>query len=113
MKKNKFMKMMAAAFCALFAMAMVSCSDDDDTNGIHCNPGKVEVEVGKTQTVALSNGTEAYTVKSSDEATAKATVEKSTMTVSGIKEGKCTIVVTDSKKLTASVNVTVKAAAKK
>lgn len=112
MKKNKFMTMMVAAFCTMFAVALTSCDDDDD-NGIHCNPGMVEVEAGKSQTVALSNGTEAYTVKSSDEATAKATVEKSTMTVSGIKEGKCTIVVTDSKKLTASVNVTVKAAAKK
>lgn len=109
MNKNKFMKIMAAAFCALFAVIMTSCDDDDD-NGIHCNPGKVEVEVGKTQTVTLSNGTEAYTVKSSDETIAKATVEKSTMTVSGVKEGKCTIMVTDSKKLTAAVNITVKAA---
>lgn len=108
MKKSKFFKFAAATLCAAFAMMTVtSCSDDDDSKSIKCNPSKVEVVAGATAKVALAGGTEAYTAKSTDEKIATVAVNKSTLTVTGVAEGKATITVTDAQKLTTSIPVTV------
>lgn len=110
MEKKKFFKLAAMAVVAIFAITFASCSDDDDDNkGIKCSPATVTVEVGKTADVKLAGGTEAYTVKSSDEKTATAVVNKSTITVTGIKEGKATVTITDANKLTAALPVTITA----
>lgn len=109
MNTIKFYKFAVVVLCTLFAVAITSCSDDDDDNSkLKFNPSSVTVAVGSSQTVAVAGGTEAYTIKSSDEKIAKASVNKSTITVSGVKEGKATMIVTDSKKITGSFNVTVK-----
>lgn len=109
MKKSNFFKFAAATLCAAFALTATSCSDDDDnkSTGLKCNPSKVEVVVGGTSDVKIAGGTEAYTVKSTDEKIATVKVNKSTFTVTGVAEGKATVTVTDAKKLTTSVPVTV------
>lgn len=110
MEKKNFFKFAAMAAVAVFAISFTSCNKNDDTTKrIKCDPSTVTVEVGKTSEVKLSGGTEAYTVKSTDDKTATAVVNKSAITVTGVKEGKATINITDANKLLAALPVTVTA----
>lgn len=110
MEKKNFFRFAAMAAVAALAMSFTSCNKNDGpTKSIKCNPSTVSIEVGKTADVELTGGTEAYTVKSSDDETATATVNKSTITVTGVKEGNATINITDANKLLAALPVTVTA----
>ena len=60
-----------------------------------------------TANVTIANGTQPFTVKSSDMKLATVTVDKNTLTVTGVKEGKGTIMVTDKNKVMGTLPFTV------
>ncbi|MFV0536427.1 MAG: Ig-like domain-containing protein [Dysgonomonas sp.] len=115
----KNFKKISDLFClSLVALTLVfafaSCGDDDDdkvNNILKFTPDKIQVAVEKTATVTVSGGTSPYTVASSDDKTATVKIDKSTITVTGVKQGTATITVTDKNKNTGKVTVTVTAAA--
>ena len=105
--KSVFKTMMVAAVC-LSTTIFASCSDDDDNDAMKFSASKVEMGIDSTQTVTAANCTTPLTIKSSDENITTATVEKSTITIKGIKAGTATILVTDANMKTGSISVTVK-----
>lgn len=113
MKINKFLKITAAMLACVFAMAATSCDNDDEPKGpeLKFNPANVAVAPGATATATVSGGTAPFTVVSSDAKIATAKADKSTITVTGVKEGTATIIVTDAKQVKGKLAVTVKNAA--
>ena len=134
--KSFFSSVVTAALC-LCSFAFVSCDKNENKtpDPLTFSVTKAEVEVGKTVEVTVKNGTQPFTVKSSDEkiATVKVEkekitvtgeepteyfhdvvkVEKEKITVTGVAGGTATISVVDKNQTTGSFTVTVKAAAEK
>ena len=96
MKTKPFLKSMALVICCLTSFVLVSCDKDDDKPNLKISPNKVEVAVGKTVTVSVSNGTAPYTTKSS------------AIVITGVKDGSAMITITDRKGVTGKVAVTVR-----
>ena len=103
--KNVFRTMMVAV-CCLGAAVLTSC-DNEDNNKIKFSVPQVNMIPGATAKVAISNGTQPYSVRSVDEKVATVKLEKNVMTITGVKEGKTSIVVTDKKKMSATLAVNV------
>ena len=98
MKTKPFLKSMALVICCLTSFVLVSCDKDDDKPNLKISPNKVEVAVGKTVTVSVSNGTAPYTTKS----------DKNAIVITGVKDGSAMITITDRKGVTGKVAVTVR-----
>ena len=81
MKTKPFLKSMALVICCLTSFVLVSCDKDDDKPNLKISPNKVEVAVGKTVTVSVSNGTAPYTTKSSDAKIAVAKSDKNAIVI--------------------------------
>lgn len=71
-------------------------------------PIKTELTVGKTGTVKIAGGSTPYTILVGDNTIATATVDKETITVTGVKAGTTSITVTDKDKVTAKFDVVIK-----
>lgn len=97
---------------SLVAMALTFASCDKEENGktsLKFNPSdKVEVSAGKTVAITVSGGAEPYLVSSSDTKIAKASINKSTITIEGVAKGTASVVVTDKDKVSGKIAVTVK-----
>ncbi len=113
MKITKFFKLTTAMLACVFAMAITSCDNDDDPEGpeLKFDPANVAVAPSATATVTVSGGTAPFTVASSDDKIATAKADKSTITVTGVKEGTAIITVTDAKQIKGKFVVTVKKSA--
>ncbi len=68
----------------------------------------LEVEANKEGVINVTSGTAPYTAAVKDKTIASATVTDKTITIKGLKAGKTTITITDNKKVTGSIAVTVK-----
>lgn len=101
-------KTTAMAVACLGTVAFASCSDDEDNKSMKLSASKIEMGVDSTQAVAVANCTTPLTAKSSDENIATVSVDKTTLTVKGVKAGAASIVVTDANKQTATLSVNVK-----
>lgn len=112
MKTKGLFKTMMVALCCLTTFAMVSCDDDDDTpsNTLKLSKTKTEVAVGKTDTVKIGNGTSPYTIVSGDVKITTATLFKTdSIVITGVKQGKAIVTVTDKNGYNGKIIVTVKA----
>ena len=90
--KSFFSSVVTAALC-LCSFAFVSCDKNENKtpDPLTFSVTKAEVEVGKTVEVTVKNGTQPFTVKSSDEKIATVKVEKEKITVTGVAGGTATI----------------------
>lgn len=104
--KTIFKTMMMAACCLGVAM-FTSCKDDDDNSGLKFSVAKVEVASGATANITIGNGTQPFTVRSTDEKIATVKVDKNIITVTGVKGGKASIIVTDKNKQSGTLAVNV------
>lgn len=86
--KSFFSSVVTAALC-LCSFAFVSCDKNENKtpDPLTFSVTKAEVEVGKTVEVTVKNGTQPFTVKSSDEKIATVKVEKEKITVTGSGRG--------------------------
>ncbi len=113
MRTKNLFKSMLVAICCVSVFAFVSCSDDDDdTVTLKTNPEKIEILTEKTGEAKITNGATPYTVVSSDVKLATAKVDKDVITVTGVKEGKVIINITDKNNSKGKLEVTVLDAAK-
>lgn len=117
-KMKSFKKISGLFYLCLIALilpfTLASCDDDDDdkvASVLKFSADKPEVVVGKTAAVTVSGGTAPYTVASSDQKIATVTVDKTAITITGVKVGTATIAVTDKNKIAGKISVTVKEAA--
>lgn len=107
-------KISSLFFLSLVALSITftSCDKDDDNDkGLKFNPGKIEVEIGKTATVTVSGGAEPYTVLAKDQKIATAKADKNVITITGVSKGATTITVTDKNKINGTISITVKESA--
>jgi uncharacterized protein YjdB len=114
---KNFKKVSGLLYLSLVVLTLVfafaSCDKDDNKkvdNILKFKPDKVEVLIGKSDTVTVNGGTAPYTVVSSDSKIASAKVDRSTITITGVKDGSATVMVTDKDKNSGKITVTVKAA---
>lgn len=112
--KSFISSVVMAALC-LGSFVFTSCDKNDNKtpDPLTFSVTKAEVEVSKTVEVTVKNGTQPFTVKSSDEKIATVAVDKEKITVTGVAVGTATISVTDNNKAIGSFTVEVKAAAEK
>ena len=112
--KSFISSVVMAALC-LGSFVFTSCDKNDNKtpDPLTFSVTKAEVEVSKTVEVTVKNGTQPFTVKSSDEKIATVAVDKEKITVTGVAAGTATISVTDNNKALGSFTVEVKAAAEK
>lgn len=108
MKTKPFLKLMTLMICCLTSYVLVSCDKDDDKPNLKIRPNRVEVVVGKTVTVTVSDGTAPYTATSSDAKIAVAKSNKNAIVITGVKDGSAMITITDRKGITGKVAVTVR-----
>lgn len=110
MKTKNLFKSMLMAVCCVSVFAFASCSDDDDDkidNTLKFTPEKIEVMAEESAKVVISNGKAPYTIAKSDIVTTK--IDKDTIIVTGVKEGKATINITDKNDFSGELSVTVTA----
>ena len=95
----------------LLSVVFVSCKKDDITNSIIFSSSKVEVAVGKSDSVKVTVGLTPFTVLVADNTIATAKVSSKLnnyIVVTGVKEGTTLITLTDKDKKTGKLSVTVK-----
>ncbi|WGU69598.1 hypothetical protein QIU18_07745 [Capnocytophaga canimorsus] len=95
-------------------VAMVSCDKDDNkqvevpAKEIKISKDAVNVLVGETQVIDITDGNGGYKVKSSDENKAVASVKgEKQIAVEGKNVGEATLTITDSKQKSITIKVTV------
>lgn len=133
MRINRFIKLTAAMLGCMFAMTLATSCDDDDepaseTTELKFSVEEVTLAPEAKDTVVVSDGEPPYTVVSSDDNIATVQVNNddsviaytdggptsmvvhlgNIITVTGVKEGKATVTVTDKHKKKGTFSVTVK-----
>lgn len=107
-KISGLLSLSLVAFALVFTFASCDKDDDKDKNSLNFDRNKVEVLVGKSDTVTVSGGTAPYVVTSSDAKIATVKVEKNKIAITGVKNGSVTIAVKDKNANTGKIAVTVK-----
>lgn len=109
MKKSISISKLVCLSLAAMVFTFTSCDKDDDYKSpLKLSSENVELVVGKTATVTVSNGTSPYVAASSDTEIVTTTVDKSTITLKAVAKGTATVAVTDKAKKSGKITVTVK-----
>ncbi len=91
-------------------MMLTSCKKDEKTEPIRelkVNKQTITVVIGEETEVKITDGNGGYKLSSDDNV--KTSIKKDVITIEGVKLGKSTVVITDSKQKTTTINVTVTA----
>lgn len=111
MKKSTNFSSLVCLSLVAMALTFSSCEkDDEDKTPLKLSTDKVEVVVGETKSVTVSNGTTPYVATPSDTKIVTTTVDKSTISLKGVAKGTATVTVTDKNKKSGKITVTVKEA---
>jgi len=106
---KNFIQKFGLAVAAL-AIIFTGCKDDNkDPIAITFSPAAVEVTEGSAITASIVSGEAPFTVSSTDDAKASATVDGSTITITGKATGAAAIKVTGKDNATANLAVAIKA----
>ena len=105
--KNIIKKFGLAIAC--MAIIYTGCKDDEKKEPVAptFSPAAVEVAEGSAVNATIVSGKEPFTVKSSDDTKAKATVDGKTITVTGVTVGAASIIVTGSDNGSANLAVAI------
>lgn len=105
--------LLLVSIAAMTVCGLSSCSDDGDASGdvffknVEVDKADIELDPNGTGEVVVVGGNGDYTVRSSDEAIATATIEGETISITGHASGKASIIVTDKEKVEQGINVLV------
>lgn len=111
--KTMFKTMLASMFC-MVALLLVACDGDSNKpvlNKLSFDKTRVDLNLGRTTTLTVKNGTAPYTAKLSgqgDQLVADVRVEGNLITLTGMFLGEATMAVTDKDGNTGVVSVVVK-----
>lgn len=110
MKTNKILSITTLFILSLSTLAFTSCDDDDDdqpTNALKLSATNIVVAPKETSTVTIGGGTAPFTVTTSNNKVATASIADKTISIVGVAEGKCSIKVADKNSLTSQIIVAV------
>lgn len=108
---KKFLNVLFLGFCMGFALVNMTSCDSDDIYDIRLantlNEGEISIPNGTTTEIVIESGNGGYTVKSSDEKIATATVADNKLTITAKSVGNAKLTLTDNENKSFTLNIKV------
>jgi hypothetical protein len=105
--------LLALSMCFVLNVGLFSCKGDDDEPPVNpvemvVSPTSLTLGIDETGEIAITEGNGGYKVSVTSADIASATLDGTTVTVKGLKEGSTSVVIKDNGKKSQTISVTVK-----